>query len=321
MLFASDDRSVILIDTPRSLEESQVPQGGVPDKHIYSAQPLAEPFETPEPKDGLAGMLQSPASQVADLMTAETVRHALEELKNRFHGPFCLPRLVCEGLIVAGHENPHIPSGAEYLHGSVEALSQSFSDRAPKFDLMILDPPWPNRSARRKTGSYRTARTLPELRQMLDVIPVPAHLAEGSLVAVWVTNKPRILEFLTGSGGVFASWGLELVTEWTWVKVTAAGEPIYDLDSQWRKPWEKLLIAKRLGTTVTPTLKPKVIFSVPDIHSRKPNLRGLFREFLGDDFAGLEVFARNLTAGWWSWGDEVLLFQGAQNWGASLTPD
>jgi N6-adenosine-specific RNA methylase IME4 len=58
----------------------------------------------------------------------------------------------------------------------------------------------------------------------------------------------------------------------------------------------------------------KVIVSVPDVHSRKPNLRGLFEGLLPERYEALEVFARNLTAGWWAWGDEVLLFQRRECW-------
>jgi N6-adenosine-specific RNA methylase IME4 len=50
------------------------------------------------------------------------------------------------------------------------------------------------------------------------------------------------------------------------------------------------------------------------VHSRKPNLRGLFEELLPERYEALEVFARNLTAGWWAWGDEVLLFQKRECW-------
>jgi N6-adenosine-specific RNA methylase IME4 len=43
-------------------------------------------------------------------------------------------------------------------------------------------------------------------------------------------------------------------------------------------------------------------------------LRGLFEELLPEKYEAIEVFARNLTAGWWGWGDEVLLFQRRECW-------
>jgi len=152
------------------------------------------------------------------------------------------------------------------------------------------------------------------MQQLLSSIPIPPHLAADGLVAVWLTHKSAILDFLVSPKGLFASWGLELVTQWTWLKITSSGQPLFDLESTWRKPWETLLIAKRIGAKAPSALKSKVIVAVPDIHSRKPNLRWLFRDILRQDYAALEVFARNLTAGWWSWGDEVLRFQGPEHW-------
>ncbi|KAL2141901.1 hypothetical protein VTI28DRAFT_1834 [Corynascus sepedonium] len=222
-----------------------------------------------------------------------------------------------------------------------------------RFDLIVLDPPWPNRSAKRKrkrAGAYRPIADLASVRTLLRHAPVASRLAPGGLVAVWVTNAARFADLLLGSGngrgsgsgnrrggrgggrqgggggnrgGVFAEWDVELVGEWTWLKVTAGGEPVVPVDSAWRKPWERLLIGRKRGPATAAAgdgkvrigaVEGKVIVAVPDVHSRKPNLRGLFEELLPERYEALEVFARNLTAGWWAWGDQVLLFQRRGYW-------
>jgi N6-adenosine-specific RNA methylase IME4 len=89
--------------------------------------------------------------------------------------------------------------------------------------------------------------------------------------------------------------------------------------------------------TLPPTGKNitrRVIAAVPDIHSRKPNLRELFERIFFQDvvfsppssqaqdqnqdrarpYTALEVFARNLTAGWWACGNEVLKFNDRKCW-------
>jgi N6-adenosine-specific RNA methylase IME4 len=154
--------------------------------------------------------------------------------------------------------------------------------------------------------------------RILQDVPITSHLCPGGLVAVWTTNKPSIVELLTSRGGLFEQWGLQLAAEWTWVKMTASGEPLFDVDSSWRKPWETLLIAKKIGSK-EPRVPNKMILAVPDVHSRKPGLRAMFQPILGQGYKGLEVFARNLTAGWWSWGDEVLKFQSSRYWEAQLS--
>lgn len=325
VLYRSPDNATVVLDIPRSLEESQVLPGGEhsAECRIYSSLAPAVPFDTPEASNGGIGAdaTASPAAQIATLMTAETLQAALHLLSQNYAGAYCLPRQLAPEPSSSAPDpaaaSPYLPPGAEYLHGSIQDMKPSLAQRAPppQFNLIVMDPPWPNRSVRRTTAArYKTARSLPAVRQLLCDVPVPAHLGADGLVAVWITNKPRIVDVLTAPGGVFAEWGLQVVAEWTWLKVTAAGEPLFPLDAAWRRPWEKLLVAKRVGRATPRGLAPKIIVAVPDVHSRKPNLRGLFEDVLGPGFSGLEVFARGLTAGWWSWGDEVLKFQQPQHW-------
>ncbi|KAI5463809.1 MT-A70-domain-containing protein [Mariannaea sp. PMI_226] len=326
ILFENQDKSLIVIDIPRSLEEGQVLPSELPVHRIVSGDAPATPYTTPEPRHGAGvyplSQASSPGAQLAELMTTATVQTALKELASTYPGPFLLPRTL------EPHQTPpipdlkpHIPPKAEHLLGSIQALRSKFDNSAPSFDLIVLDPPWPNRSARRRANKYATVSNLHEMRRLLLHIPVAPHLKLDGLVAVWITNRHSIHDFLASPSGLFASWGLEIVSEWTWLKVTSSGEPLYDVNSTWRKPWEKLIIAQRIGAKRPQSLKPKVIVAVPDVHSRKPNLRGLFQDILGEEFLGLEIFARNLTAGWWSWGNEVLQFQQAEHWIPMESPD
>ena len=160
-------------------------------------------------------------------------------------------------------------------------------------------------------------------------------MAEGGLIGAWVTNKPAIREMILGTGdgtggGLFGEWGVRLVEEWVWVKVTVTGEPVLELGSVWRRPWEVLLVGRKAGKGEDGVMeeegnrdgeeegvKRRVVLAVPDLHSRKPCLKGLFEGAMGlkeGEYEGLEIFARNLTKGWWSWGDEVLKFQADEHW-------
>ncbi|KAI9158290.1 hypothetical protein HJFPF1_06282 [Paramyrothecium foliicola] len=320
VLYQNPDGSIVLLDIPRSLEESQQQAGfsGFPQRRIYSSEPVSEPLQTPEPRHGgTAHQSQSPAAQVADLMSAATVDSALQALHEEYQGPFCLSRLSLPLTAQTVSGDPYIPHGSKYIQGDIESTRQQFVESAPKFDLIVLDPPWPNRSVRR-AKKYETAAGPSQTRQLLSLIPVPSHLASDGLVAIWITNSSNVLGLVTSRSGLLTSWGLELAVEWTWVKITSSGEPIYDVDSRWRKPWEKLLIARRIGSRKHAGLQSKIIFAVPDLHSRKPNLRLLFQSVLGDEYTGLEVFARNLTASWWAWGNEVLNFQREEHWAVNV---
>lgn len=213
-----------------------------------------------------------------------------------------------------------IPPKSTLLQGDIASTLDTFTTTAPLFNLVVLDPPWPNRSARRKK-SYGISYGTTEIKDLLSALPIEAHLTENGLVAVWVTNKVAFRDLLLGEGGLFEQWGVQLVEEWVWLKVTSDGEPICALDSTWRKPYEILLIGRKPGKEGEAEkggeVKRRVILAVPDLHSRKPNLKSIFEQVMGrveGDYEALEVFARNLTAGWWCWGNEVLKFQMSEHW-------
>jgi N6-adenosine-specific RNA methylase IME4 len=215
-----------------------------------------------------------------------------------------------------------IPPKSTALEGDIGTSRDRFILEAPDFDIIILDPPWPNRSARRKK-SYDISYGSPEIEELLRSVPIELKLAADGLVGVWVTNKAKFREMLLRDGGLFDRWGLTLIEEWVWVKVTKSGEPICALDSAWRKPYEVLLVGKKRSGLLEnePQCKRRVLIGVPDLHSRKPNLKQTFESIIGKakgEYEGLEGFARNLTAGWWSWGNEALKFQAEEHWAEAV---
>ncbi|KAL2070220.1 hypothetical protein VTL71DRAFT_13246 [Oculimacula yallundae] len=236
----------------------------------------------------------------------------------------------------------YIPPHSTFLSGlipqSLPTLLTPIST-PPRFNLITLDPPWPNRSARRK-ASYNLSSSPVQIRDLLSSIPIHDLLAEDGLVAIWITNRDSFREMVIGEGGLFEEWDVRSIEEWVWLKVTGEGEPICGLDGTWRKPWEVCRVGRRRKRDekvwsqgewdgdVNGDIKRRVIIGVPDLHSRKPNLRFLFKKVMGNgmgteidenggdgkEYEALEIFARNLTAGWWSWGNEVLKFQNEECW-------
>lgn len=64
----------------------------------------------------------------------------------------------------------------------------------------------------------------------------------------------------------------------------------------------------------------QIICSVPcKIHSRKPPLHEIFSKYVPPNSLCLEMFARNLTPHWTSWGNEVLKFQSMEYFEESTT--
>ncbi|KAE8134651.1 MT-A70-domain-containing protein [Aspergillus pseudotamarii] len=229
--------------------------------------------------------------------------------------------------------------------------------RDRKFDLILLDPPWVNRSVRR-SGHYHTQHYLEGdlltqcIRDILRVHLQDSHCTfrcgtsddristpkppepqtQSSIAAIWITNSAKARR--TAYDAIQGA-GLSVCEEWIWIKATANGDPITPIDGLWRKPYEVLVIG-RMNSPQLPAVSSeksgggvvtrRFIAAVPDVHSRKPNLKEIFEKVFFDDaspspksedrttYSALEVFARNLTAGWWACGDEALKFNSEEWW-------
>ncbi|CAL8313783.1 unnamed protein product [Merluccius merluccius] len=127
-----------------------------------------------------------------------------------------------------------------------------------KFDLIVLDPPWENKSVKR-SGRYSI---LPS--SQLKRLPVPLLAAPGCLVVTWVTNKPRLLRFVRDQ--LYPHWGVRVVAEWLWVKVTTSGEYVFPLDSPHKKPYEVLLLG-RLSVSVATACYLQPLGLISQCHS------------------------------------------------------
>ncbi|XP_036916608.1 N(6)-adenine-specific methyltransferase METTL4 [Sturnira hondurensis] len=176
------------------------------------------------------------------------------------------------------------------------------------YDVIVIDPPWQNKSVKR-SNRYSYLSPL-QIKQ----IPVPKLAAPGCLVVTWVTNRQTHLRCVKEE--LYPSWSVETVAEWHWLKITNSGEFVFPLDSPHKKPYECLILGRFQEKTalplrnVLPIPDHKLIVSVPcTLHSHKPPLTEVLKDYIKPDGECLELFARNLQPGWTSWGNEVLKFQ------------
>lgn len=189
-----------------------------------------------------------------------------------------------------------------------------------QFDLVLLDPPWDNRSVRRSRQYKTTCQGSDPMLALKDMLG--EHIAPRALIACWITNKMSVREQAIE---MFRTWGVELAEEWTWLKTTIDGQPVSDIKGLWRKPYEVLLLGRK--SDLPPRnfqkscftqcqIQQKIIVAMPDFHSRKPCLKELFDTMVSDSrsYRGLEIFARNLTSGWCSWGNESIKYNWQGHW-------
>ncbi|KAH6945145.1 hypothetical protein HPB50_007422 [Hyalomma asiaticum] len=201
--------------------------------------------------------------------------------------------------LVQVHGQPvWLPANARAQIGDVRDLGPFLTG---SYDFVLLDPPWENKSARRKRTYSMLSRDA-----LLSALPLPRLASpQGCLVAVWCTANGANLRFVARE--LLPSWGLTYLATWYWVKVTKHGEPVRPFDCPHKKPYEFVVFG---GPSSLSIPRDKVFVSVPScIHSHKPPLSELVRPFVKNGAACLEVFARYLVPGWTSVGDEVLKLQ------------
>ncbi|XP_077411242.1 N(6)-adenine-specific methyltransferase METTL4 [Vanacampus margaritifer] len=213
-----------------------------------------------------------------------------------------------------------IPPRAAFLLSDFSRM-QPLLRYGRKFDAIVVDPPWENKSVKRS----RRYTCLPS--SQLKKLPVPCLASPDSLVVTWVTNRPSHLRFVRDE--LYPHWGVEAVAQWFWVKVTADGRFVFPLDSPHKKPYEVLILGRYRGESrsspsegragVPPVQDQRLIVSIPSVlHSHKPPLAEVLKPYMKADGECLELFARSLQAGWTSWGNEVLRFQRSSYF--TLTP-
>ncbi|KAI3978778.1 hypothetical protein MKX01_015953 [Papaver californicum] len=180
------------------------------------------------------------------------------------------------------------------------------------FNLIVIDPPWENGSARQKS----LYPTLPN-RYFLSLPIKQLTHTKGALVALWVTNREKLRTFVEKE--LFPLWGVSYSAIFYWLKVKVDGSLINELDLFHHRPYECLLLGychgEGMNTELPSTYKHlkenQVIISVPGEYSRKPPVGKLLMDYLPGTRPArcIELFARELFAGWTSWGNEPLHFQ------------
>ncbi|CAH6792045.1 N(6)-adenine-specific methyltransferase METTL4 [Phodopus roborovskii] len=204
-----------------------------------------------------------------------------------------------------------LPPKSSFLLSDISCM-QPLLNCSKTFDVIVIDPPWQNKSVKR---SNRYSCLSP---QQIKQMPVPKLAAADCLVVTWVTNRQKHLCFVKEE--LYPSWSVEVIAEWYWVKITHSGEFVFPLDSPHKKPYECLVLGRvREKTTsalrstdvnASPVPDQKLIVSVPCVlHSHKPPLAEVLKDYIKPGGQYLELFARNLQPGWMSWGNEVLKFQ------------
>ena len=170
-----------------------------------------------------------------------------------------------------------------------------------KYKIIYADPPWSYKD--KALAGNRGACCKYPVMNIEDIknLPVKDIADDDCVLFLWVTF-PKLNECFE----VIKNWGFEYKTNaFTWVKKYRNGDNFMGMGRWTRANAEVCLLAtkgkpKRINAGIR-----QIIESVPDKHSKKPNIvRDKIVELCGD-LPRIELFARNQTDKWDSWGNEV----------------
>lgn len=180
-----------------------------------------------------------------------------------------------------------------------------------KYDIIYTDPAWSYtdkaKAGNRGAGCKYDVMTLEELKEL----NVNSISSDNSIMFMWVT-MPKMLDGTCME--VMKSWGfIPKTCAFTWVKYYKNLKPFMGM-GRWTRANVELCI---LGTKGKPqrinagvrqlveTFDGELIQSIPERHSKKPDIvRERIVELVGD-LPRIEMFARERYNGWDSWGNQL----------------
>ncbi len=173
-----------------------------------------------------------------------------------------------------------------------------------KYNIIYADPPWhynernnPNTKFSRGVHSHYPTMSTDEICSL----SVPDIADENCALILWVTF-PRLKEGIK----VMEAWGFRYVTiAFNWFKTNKSGTPFFGVGYYTKSNSEIALLGIKGKMKPASNFVSQVVISEREKHSKKPEIvKDKIVELFGD-VPRVEMFARQKTSGWDSWGNEV----------------
>lgn len=172
-----------------------------------------------------------------------------------------------------------------------------------KYSIIYADPPWQYKTYSQK-GQERSAEShYPTMElEAIQALPVAELAADDCVLFLWTT-----IPLLKDCFSVIQAWGFTYKTvAFVWIKKNRKSDSLFWGMGHWTRANAELCI---LATKGNPKRRSagvhQVIMTPIEEHSKKPNeTRDRIIALVGD-LPRIELFARQKTAGWDVWGNEV----------------
>lgn len=183
------------------------------------------------------------------------------------------------------------------------SLFDEFNNK--KFNVIYADPAWSFNS--KKTGGSMRSGASQKYDVMsiedLKAFPVQDLADENCLLVMWwVGAMPQEAIDLV------SAWGFKLknMNGFVWNKLTKKGLPFFGMGYYSRAGSEAAIIAVKGKPDIKSRSVRAVVTAPVGKHSEKPNeFRERIIEMMGKDCHKIELFARQKSEGFESWGNEL----------------
>ena len=170
-----------------------------------------------------------------------------------------------------------------------------------KYKIIYADPPWSYKD--KALAGNRGVEFKYEVMSLEEIkkLSVDKIADEDCCLFLWITFPNLNIVF-----DVIKSWGFKYKTvAFTWVKKYKNGNNFMGMGNWTRANAEvSLLCTKGKPKRISASVR-QIIESVPERHSKKPDIvRDKIVELCGD-LPRIELFARETADGWDSWGNEI----------------
>lgn len=169
-----------------------------------------------------------------------------------------------------------------------------------KYQIIYADPPW-SYKGKMMNSSVTDHYSVMSLDDICN-LPVKNISDENCVLFMWVT-LPKLNEFMK----VVNSWGFEYkTTAFVWVKKNKKSDSWFMGLGRWTRANPEICILATKGNIKRLRADIKQLQPFPiGKHSQKPEeFRKLITDLVGD-LPRIELFARQKTEGWDSWGNEM----------------
>lgn len=172
-----------------------------------------------------------------------------------------------------------------------------------KYNVIYADPPWKYNTWRDGMGTAEKHYPTMKVESIVGMQNMIKNISEKDCILfLWVTF-PCLLEGLK----VMKEWGFKYKTcGFNWIKRNKVSDTWFFGMGHWTRANSELCLIGTKGTIKRKSNKvSQIIDTHIEEHSKKPNIvRERIVELVGD-LPRIELFARQTSEGWDSWGNEV----------------